>query len=256
MLRQACPTALETGQRLGLSSFPLVPYSNRIGHGRFVWNGQKIQIAPNCAPEPHAIHGTGWEDRWEIAEISLSSVTLSLDHQADARWPWSFLARQTITLADGGMTILMEAQNTASEPTPLAFGHHPYFDAQGARLNFRAERVWMNGDDMLPSEAIVPEGSYDFSQCGELAQRSVDNCYAGWDGKAHIRWAGRPLSLTITSDMGAAVVYVPQGENYFCFEPVPHSNNALNCRDADPKMPAIDPGRSFRSTISLMARSA
>jgi aldose 1-epimerase len=249
MLRHTNAAALETGARLGLSSFPLVPYSNRISHGRFAWNGRDIQIAPNFAPEPHAIHGTGWEDRWAVVEESASSAILSLDHQADARWPWSFTARQTITLADGGLTILMEVRNKSSEPAPVAFGHHPYFDAEGASLSFQADRVWMNGADCLPNEAVVPEGIYDFSHDRELAQRSIDHCYSGWDGQAKIRWAGRPLGLTIASDMGAAVVYVPDGEDYFCFEPVPHSNNALNRTDADPKMPVIDPGELFHSAI-------
>jgi aldose 1-epimerase len=256
MLRQASPAALGSGDRLGLSSFPLVPYSNRIDHGRFVWNERIIQIAPNFAPEPHAIHGTGWEDRWQVTEVSASAVTLTLDHQADPRWPWPFAARQQISVADSSLTIAMEARNMSSKPAPLGFGHHPYFDAEGASLNFRARQVWLNGADCLPSESVIPAGDYDFSQTGELADRSIDHCYTGWDGQAQIRWAGRPLALTIVSDMNAAIAYVPRGEAYFCFEPVPHSNNALNRSDADPKMPVIEPGAKFQSVIRFLTAPA
>jgi aldose 1-epimerase len=154
-------------------------------------------------------------------------------------------------LNDGALTITSIAINRASQPVPLAFGHHPYFDLQGASLRFHASGVLMNGEDALPLGADTPEGQFDFSQNGAVAGRNIDHCYTGWDGHAEIRWDGRPLALELRSDMNAAVVYVPYGGAAFCFEPVPHVNNALNRRDLAPAMPIIQPGASFVSNVVL-----
>jgi aldose 1-epimerase len=253
LLRSASDAEIASGKRLGLASFPLVPWSNRIGGGRFAWGGRDIAITPNFAPEPHAIHGIGWNEAWAVEAQSRSSATLTLEHQGDARWPWAFWAQQSVSVEAGRLTIAMSARNLSSESAPLAFGHHPYFDREGASLWFKAKRVWMNGEDMLPTESEVPSGRFDFSEEGSLAGRAVDHCFAGWDGAARIAWEGRPLGLSITSDLPAAVVYVPQGGDRFCFEPVPHSNNALNRADADPPMPVIAPGAVFEASLCFTA---
>ena len=54
--------------------------------------------------------------------------------------------------------------------------------------------------------------------------------------------------------MEAAVVYVPKGEAFFCFEPVPHIVNALNSPNYRPQMPLVAPGARFESSIQFKAR--
>jgi aldose 1-epimerase len=256
MLRRADADAIASGDPLAMASFPLVPFSNRIGNARFVWKGREIELTPNFAPEPHAIHGTGWQQAWTIAELSDTYCVLKLRHDADARWPWSFEASQSFTLNAGMLELKLIATNLSDEPSPLAFGHHPYFDAEGAHLSFTAAHVLMSGEGALPSEAITPTGEFDFSTDGAVAGRSIDHCYAGWDGKTRIFWTGRALALEITADMMAAVVYVPKGGSAFCFEPVPHINNALNRPGELPTMPIVAPGECFKATILLEAVNA
>jgi aldose 1-epimerase len=61
MLKRASDEDVTAVDPLRMASFPLVPYSNRIGHGRFDWDGHAVGITPNFPPEPHAIHGVGWK---------------------------------------------------------------------------------------------------------------------------------------------------------------------------------------------------
>lgn len=253
MLRTASEAAVAAKERLGLASFPLVPYSNRIGNGRFDWQGKTIQLQRNFPPEPHSIHGTGWEDVWDICEKSHSSCTMTLTHPGDARWPWPFTATQAFTLGDASLELCLRAQNLANEAVPLAFGHHPYFDQAGACLTFEAAQVWTSGDDALPIKAVAPTGDFDFADGAVVAGRSVDHCYAGWNGRARIDWKGRPHALEIVTDMPAAVVYIPCGDADFCFEPVPHLNNALNMAGEQPGMLVIAPGDTYQATIRLQA---
>jgi aldose 1-epimerase len=56
--------------------------------------------------------------------------------------------------------------------------------------------------------------------------------------------------------MTAAVVYERKGGNAFCFEPVPHINNALNRPGDLPAMPKVQPGKSFTGIIRLTAVKA
>ncbi len=255
MFRKTNEAAIVSHNALTFSSFPLVPYSNRIAFGTFVWEGQQYDVQPNFAPEPHAIHGVGWERAWHNIAQSDAGCTLALMYTDDVQWPWGFSAQQKITVKENTLELELITTNLANEPAPLAFGHHPYFDSEGATLDFDAKRVFMSDPLALPTKAVAPEGQFNFTGGAAVHDRDVDNCYADWDGVCRISWANRPLKLIITSDMPATVVYIPEGGDAFCFEPVPHINNALNLIDADPAMPIIMPGESHKAVIRFEAVS-
>ncbi len=246
-------TADSTSDILDMASFPLVPYSNRIGGGSFEWQGIPITLAKNFAPEPHAIHGLGWMRTWAVERQLPDSVTLVLRHKGDEHWPWPFDAWQRISVGEQHLLLELRATNRAATAVPLAFGHHPYFDQAGAELCFDAEKIWMAGHDNLPTFSQQVSGAFDFRTAARVAGRSIDHCYSGLSGSAQIIWLDRPLALEIMSPLPAAVVYVPLGGDAFCFEPVPHVNNALNMPGADPGMPIVAPGSSFETSVMFRA---
>jgi galactose mutarotase-like enzyme len=45
----------------------------------------------------------------------------------------------------------------------------------------------------------------------------------------------------------------PDGADGFCFEPVPHINNALNLVDREPAMPIVAPGKAFNASVRFRA---
>ena len=65
--------------------------------------------------------------------------------------------------------------------------------------------------------------------------------YAGWDGTATIEWPtlGVKVRVETVPSLKHAVVWVPKGEDFFCFEPTSHATDALNGRDGHP------PGEDF-----------
>ena len=65
-MRPASEAALATRSAGGTSSFPMVPFSNRIRNGRFLFRGRIIQLEQNFSPEPHAIHGHAWRHPWRV----------------------------------------------------------------------------------------------------------------------------------------------------------------------------------------------
>jgi aldose 1-epimerase len=255
LLRAPDVSVPNSGDPLTFASFPLVPFSNRIAFGQFEWEGERIQIEANFAPEPHAIHGIGWRQPWYVADQSQTSCTLAFFHKANEKWPWSFSATQLLTVTPDSLTLELAATNLEDKPVPLAFGHHPYFDSEGATLQFHARSVLVSDSQSLPTSATAPFGDYDFTSAARVAGRDVDSCYADWDGHCEIVWVGRTLKLQVKSDMKAAVVYIPRNNATFCFEPVPHINNALNRKDG-PGLLAVAPGDTWRSFIQMRALRA
>jgi aldose 1-epimerase len=236
---------------LASACFPLAPYTNRIAAGRFDWNGRTVTLPPS-APEAHALHGVGWRRRWAITPVAENSAAMRYEHAGDGDWPWPFLAEQTITISPEGLTVALSATNLADEAVPLVFALHPYFDGACARLRFATDAVWITSPDLIPLRLAKPFGQYQFAHGGEIAGRSIDSCYEGWDGEAQMRWAGRPRGLRVTAseNMRQIQLFIPKSGEIFCLEPVPHMPDALN-RGAP--MPVIAPGKAFRATISFEA---
>ena len=190
LLRQTLTAELDRLGAFAMASFPLVPFSNRVADGQFAWEGRHISLARNFYPEPHAIHGVGFERPWAVDDSDAASARLSLRHPGGAAWPYPFDAEQRYVLAPDSLTIEMRVTNRAAMPVPLSFGHHPYFPRDGARLRFAAAHVWMSGADALPTLRVKPFDGFDFAAGADIARRDVDHCYTGWDGRAMISWAG------------------------------------------------------------------
>ncbi|MFL9840674.1 aldose 1-epimerase [Sphingomonas sp. ST-64] len=245
LLRAASADALERGDPLGMASFPLIPWSNRIADARFDWVGESHELTPRCDMHAHAIHGTGWKTPWAVLAHDQARIMLRLDHAGDARWPFAFSATQEIVLTPESLTVTLIARNLEDRPVPLACGHHPYFPAAGARLRFAAERRWPPDTRMLPGAPVeIAARQVDFA----VADRALDCAFSGWDGSATIAWPGRTRALRIESEVDHAVVYTPSGRDYFCFEPVAHLPNALDV--------IVAPGETHRATMRLIAQPA
>lgn len=255
MLRSASTACIAARDPYGLASFPLVPFSNRIGAARFQWHGQSVQLQANYPPEIHAIHGVGFERVWNVPARDAHSALLSYTHVPDASWPWPFAATQGITVSERALRLDLAAVNTADTAVPLAFGHHPYFESQGAQLTFAADAVWSVGDDALPQRRTAIGAPFDFRVPTRVQGADIDHCYVGWQGSAAIAWQHRPLQLRILASpsLPAAVLFIRPGADAFCFEPVPHVNNALNLDRCTPAMPVVAPGGSFVASIVFEA---
>ncbi|HEY0624729.1 aldose 1-epimerase [Sphingomonas sp.] len=214
---------LETG------CFPLVPYANRIAHGRFTFDGQAHQLPLNFGDHPHSLHGLGWQSAWTVAEAAADQATLTHAHDGGASWPWVYRAEQRFTLAPCDLRIELSITNTGNAPMPAGLGLHPYFpcDAE-THLTFAAERVWLADETMLPTEPAAPARFGDWSAGEAVAGTTlIDNAYEDWDGAAAIGqgWGGFAMR-----GEGADVlhIYRPPGAGFFCAEPVSHLPDAIN----------------------------
>ncbi len=244
VLRSAEPAALESPRMSG--SFPLVPYSNRLGYRRFRWKGRDYTTEPNFEGSPHSLHGVGWMRPWEIVSSSALEVVLGMRHAPDADWPFAFEARQYLTLTPQSLHVEMVVTNTAEVVAPVGLGWHPYFPKRArSRLHIEVDGRWDKDDAMLPVRKVAQPGID-----GDVAHLDFDHAFDGWRGAARIR--DERFSLQLTSSLDRLVVFTPQDKDYFCVEPVSHVNNAIHM--ADPLahgLRALAPGESTSAWMQL-----
>ena len=223
ILRSTEPALLVNSRQSG--SFPLVPYSNRLGYRRFRWKGHDHTTQANFDDNPHSLHGVGWLRAWEVVSTSAVEVVLRYRHLADADWPFDFEATQYFTLTPQSLTVQMVVSNTGEQAQPVGLGWHPYFPKRArSRLHIELSDRWDSDATQLPVRKVAQPGID-----SDISHLDFDNCFEGWKGPARIR--DEKFSLQLSSSLQLLVVYTPQDKDYFCVEPVSHVSNAIHMAD-------------------------
>lgn len=213
------------------ASYPLAPFSNRVGHARLHWRGAEHPLVQNATGEAHAIHGVVWQRPWEPLESSACHAVLRCDHTADAAWPFSFDCTQAFHLSDAGLEMTLTLTNRSDQPTPAGLGWHPYLVKRAnSHLSFEATGRWEMGPDKLPTECLASSGLD--TDCTTL---DIDHCFDGWKGTLLLSDA--VLRTRITSDLRRLVVFTDSTKNFVALEPVSHVNNAMNMISKNQKFP-------------------
>ncbi|GAA0486561.1 aldose 1-epimerase [Parasphingorhabdus litoris] len=228
---------------LGLANFVLVPFSNRIANGQFSFDGTSVNIPPNHPPASsiHAIHGHGWTEAWEVIAQSNDMLHLRYQHIADS-WPWDYVAEQQIALTADGYIHGVSLTNASQSNMPAGLGLHPYFPRAGARLHTVFGGVWDVTEDGLPTDWFVCTGSYDLS-----ADHPVDTVFTGRKSALEFEWPSHRLTMTPNADLPETHIYAPEGEDYFCVEPVSHMTDAINRGG----LKILAPGESWSTQVAF-----
>lgn len=222
------PTPVGATDVLATACFPLVPYANRIAHGRFQFGGKSIGLPVLPAFAPHAIHGVGWQRAWRVTRRSEDAVSLSLEAGGEDAWPWRFEATQQICVGQAGLEVALSVINRDEHPMPAGLGLHPYFPIDvGSRLKFAATGVWLSDETLIPVRQVSPGEVQDFARARVLpSAKGIDHCYTGWDGLAEL--TGPDIAVTIRADTGHLHVFAPPEGGYCCVEPVTQRPDALH----------------------------
>jgi aldose 1-epimerase len=254
LLRHTRPEAAAGGNPHAMGAFPLVPYGNRIAHGRFIWAGRTHQLALNFGDHPHSIHGIGWQRAWAVESVSDSTATLSLRHRpaGTGDWPFAFDATLAYALETDGLRVDLAATNRDAGAAPMGLGLHPYFPrVDGASIRFGWTGMWENGPDSLPCALRpAPPDAAAERAVGELR---LDNCFCGVGYPAAIGTDRHALRLGASAVFANLQVFTPHWAEFYCAEPVSHVPDALNRPElpAGQAMAVLAPGETLAGTISL-----
>lgn len=224
-----------------LACYPLLPWSNRIAHGGFDWDGDRIVLAANRGDDPYPIHGSGWQRPWRVLSHNANEARLVLDeYSANA---YAYQATLHYLLLEDTLEVTLQVTNTGARALPFGLGLHPFFPRHGeATLHAPAAQVWLNdGHSPLPVKRADVPPAWNFNHAMPLPD-GLNHGFEAWKGDAEIAWSRYGLRLQVKTDVDAFVLYTPAGEDFFCFEPVDHAINAVHL-----------PGGALAHGMSLLA---
>ena len=245
-----------------LASFVMVPFCSRVTGGRFHYARQQVQLTPNFVPEPHCIHGFGWQSRWRIQDQEANSCTLTYSHDVEASgrtgWPWRFHVAQHFALSEVALSHTVTVENASDTAMPVGAGYHPHLPlSPTSEIHLACQGELALDDDGLPwtgqsrEELSGPADLVNPLKTRPWLDKALDQVYVWRQGPAKISWPEQPYSLVIEPDAALPhwVVYAPKGENFICIEPISHLPNALNLFAPGQSEPGamvnLDPGAQW-----------
>lgn len=177
----------------------LIPWPNRIRHGRYAWNGRTEQLDLSEPEKGGAIHGlTRWAN-WEVEQQAESYLSLVHTQHACQGWPWVLSCRLEYRLDASGLSVHTTVVNRSSTPCPFGTGAHPYLTVGTRAIDPAHVRV--PGTVYLPVDKEgIPTGRervdgtpYDLRTMQPLGERQIDVTYTDLerdaDGRARVHLA-------------------------------------------------------------------
>lgn len=234
------PTAATAGDDpFDTACFAMVPFVNRVAHGRFAFDGHSVQLERNWSADPHPIHGHGWRSPWAVTAVSPSSATLKFEGGGN-EWPWRYRSEQSFEVSADGLSLELSIRNLGRTPMPAMLGLHPYFpDARHARMEAQLPRVWLTDSATLPVEEVNTPRDWSFEPARAIQAVRLDHGFSGWNGIARLRWPDHTVTVR-APDCKFLHVYAPAGLDFFCIEPQTAAPGALG---RDPREAAsVAPG--------------
>jgi len=259
IFRPTPPAAIANRDVRAFACFPLIPYSNRIRHGRFTFAGTPYALRHDEEDPRHAMHGTARFHPWQLREHGPSHAICDFTFPGhNDEWPFPYRAWQHFTLAPDRLTIDIGIQNTRIAPAPAGLGLHPYFLRHGAvTLQFNAFYVWAKDSEDIPTHTIPDTAKFDFRTGHPISATDlIDHAYGAWDQRATLFWPAQNRRLTIAADpiFQDLIIYTPTVREDFAAEPVTHRPDALN-PNADPHdapMTILPPGATLSGRIAFI----
>ena len=255
-------------------SFPLIPWSNRIGGGLLERAGEKIQLRIDDDAGATAIHGVVRDYPWEVLAADAVSCRLgfSSDGLVGLNWPWAFSAEISYSLDGPRLGVTTGLTNQDATAWPAGFGHHPYFNRRLVSAGNDEVIVKINCNqsyDLVDCLAAGPAGpvppKLDFRAGrgfgGEIA---LDDCLTGrlpGELMATLTYGESGVVAEMRADalFSHVVLYAPQdGSGVFALEPVTNCNNGLALQAAGVPGTGVfelEPGQTAEASWSITLAS-
>jgi len=235
VLRHVLPETVQTSSQC--ASFTLLPYSNRIRHAHFTFEGREVQLRPGT--DGNVQHGDVRNRPWQTERVSDAHLVGTFDsrHFSELKgegvnWPWAFTARIEYLLHGPHLDTSVTLTNADTTPMPAGMGLHPYFSrvsgSTDPRLSFQAGGVYLTDGSFIPTREAEPVApGLDFSAARPVGAEQYNHVYSSWDGVARLDWGARALTVTADSVWSHLVLFTaPDGS--LAIEPATHATDAFN----------------------------
>jgi aldose 1-epimerase len=252
---------------------PLLPWPNRLGDGRYAFEGREYQLPIDEVSASNAIHGlTRWLN-WHTVDQQPDRLTMALTLHSRPGYPFPLDLRLTYRLADDGLAIHTEAINVGSQSLPFGAGFHPYYTVgtplvDAATLRVPASHTLELDGRGLPTGRLldVANGELDFRVGRPIDATRLDTCFTNLErdtaGNTSVELAGpdgRHVEVWMDGNYRWLMVY--SGETLaparrrqgLAVEPMTCPPNAYRSGDG---LRVLEPGEAFRGTWGIRPRLA
>ena len=159
----------------------LAPWPNRVGDGRFSWQGSDHQLDLSEPERSNAIHGLVRWLPWTLDDAGEASLRLACRLTPRPGWPGPLRLADTYTLGEDGLAVTTAAVNEGGAGAcPFGLGWHPYIAAFGGvvddlQLRLPANVAYTSDDRGLPvGRERVDGGPLDFRHGRRVGSAALD----------------------------------------------------------------------------------
>ena len=163
----------------------LAPWPNRLGDGRYTFDGEEQQLPLSEPSRGNASHGLVRWAAWTLEERSENSVSLVLRLMAQPGYPWTLDLHVLYDLSADGLTVTVTATNLSGSRAPYALGAHPYLTTGSGpvdawELTLPCDTRLLVDDRMLPTgRESVADTELDFRMARPVRSTSLDTAFTG-----------------------------------------------------------------------------
>ena len=165
----------------GAHGTPLIPWPNRLGDGRYRFDGVDYQVPLTEPDKRNAIHGFLRWRSWQNVEQFESRVTMGTLLYPLKGYPFTLDIQVAYELGDNGLTVATTATNLGEQTCPYGCGQHPYLSPGLGLIDEcfiyldAATRILTGDDRQLPEGREQVNGTpYDFRSGKRLGDLRLD----------------------------------------------------------------------------------
>jgi aldose 1-epimerase len=136
----------------------LIPWPNRLGEGRYTFDGVERQLDLSEPARGNAIHGLMRWRPWVALEREPAAVTMGARLLPQPGYPFALELQLSYRLDEGGLSVACSAQNIGAEPCPYGFGQHPYLSPGAGRLDDCTLMLAARSTLVLDEQSLLPIG--------------------------------------------------------------------------------------------------
>lgn len=148
----------------------LIPWPNRVAQGRYIWQGNELQLPVNDVVSNSAIHGLlAWRN-WQVSHQSSSEVVLTIFLPPCYGFPFALVCETRYQLdASRGLQVTLCSQNAGDTSAPYGAGAHPYITC-----NLQS----INGCELTLPAGVVSLSRPGFRSPGRLGDTTIDDTFS------------------------------------------------------------------------------
>jgi len=203
--------------RDGAHGAPLIPWPNRIAHGRYSFEDKEQQLALTEPARGNAIHGLLLWRPWTAVEREPDRVVMAARVYPLDGYPFSLDVRVAYELGPDGLTVSTTAANLGDRPCPYGHGQHPYLSPGRGLIDDCAlqlagrTRLCTDAERQLPTGREPVHGTvYDFVEPRRLGPLRIDYAFTDLVRDP----AGRAWTRLWGCDGGCAELWVDESYRF------------------------------------------